>query len=487
MRLIKFIKENVSYICYIGFAFLFTAGLTLGTKTDYDIWFHLRAGEYFFQTGSAPTIPIDAWYAQAQNIYWVSHEWLFGVFAYKLMELNPVYVNLLPTILLSLLTVAVAIYNRKLFKENPAIAFTGIMLLAMVTKIGNTPRPHLFAYFFTFFLFVILKKDIEEEGNTVYWLLPLTVLWVNMHGGSYLLLFVFSLINIIIGSFNLQLGKIEFKKSSNNQQLKRIAIFIVCLALVSVNAHGLNMYFYPLTNFADNLMQSSISEWNAPDLKVGWQIYIYITTAIFFTSLIATNKKIKAFDLITGMAYVYLGFRSIRFAPQMTIVIMMIVGNYIDSLSFINVFSKKLTLFFSASMLLISTISIVPGITEFNQKPLFGLDKFPSDNMIETIKELKPERFYNPYNCGGYLTYKGLDVFIDGRADIYTTINLKDALDIQRGNYKYLDLINKYNFDYMLVQTATAIDTFLKLDSNRFELIMDENGYRLYRIKYKTE
>lgn len=69
MRLIKFIKENVSYICYIGFAFLFTAGLTLGTKTDYDIWFHLRAGEYFFQTGSAPTIPIDAWYAQAQNIY----------------------------------------------------------------------------------------------------------------------------------------------------------------------------------------------------------------------------------------------------------------------------------------------------------------------------------------------------------------------------------------------------------------------------------
>lgn len=187
------------------------------------------------------------------------------------------------------------------------------------------------------------------------------------------------------------------------------------------------------------------------------------------------------------MAYIYLGFRSIRFAPQMTIVIMMIVGNYIDSLSFINVFSKKLTLFFSASMLLISTISIVPGITEFNQKPLFGLDKFPSDNMIETIKELKPERFYNPYNCGGYLTYKGLDVFIDGRADIYTTINLKDALDIQRGNYKYLDLINKYNFDYMLVQTATAIDTFLKLDSNRFELIMDENGYRLYRVKYKTE
>lgn len=176
------------------------------------------------------------------------------------MELNPVYVNLLPTVLLSLLTVAVAVYNRKLFKENPAIAFTGIMLLAMVTKIGNTPRPHLFAYFFTFFLFVILKKDIEEEGNTVYWLLPLTVLWVNMHGGSYLLLFVFLLINIIIGSFNLQLGKIEFKKSSNIQQLKRIAIFIVCLALVSVNAHGLNMYFYPLTNFADILMQSSISE-----------------------------------------------------------------------------------------------------------------------------------------------------------------------------------------------------------------------------------
>lgn len=222
-------------------------------------------------------------------------------------------------------------------------------------------------------------------------------------------------------------------------------------------------------------------------MKVGWQIYIYVTTALFFTALIATNKKIKAFDLITGMAYIYLGFRSIRFAPQMTVVIMMIVGNYIDSLSFMNVFSKKLTIFFSVSMITISIISIIPGITEFNQKPLFGLDKFPSDNMIETIKEINPERFYNPYNCGGYLTYKGLDVFIDGRADIYTTINLKDALDIQRGNYKYQELIEKYNFDYMLVQTASVIDTYLKLDMSKYELILDENGYRLYRIITESE
>lgn len=37
MRIIKTLKDNVSFLCYIGFAFLFTVGLTLGTKTDYDI------------------------------------------------------------------------------------------------------------------------------------------------------------------------------------------------------------------------------------------------------------------------------------------------------------------------------------------------------------------------------------------------------------------------------------------------------------------
>lgn len=482
MRAFKALKTHLSLMFFIGFAFMFVFGLTLGPKLDYDVWFHLRAGEYFWQNGFAPTVAIDSWYAQAQNVYWVSHEWLFGAFVYWLMDVSPYLVNLLSTVMLSTLAALIAYYNRHLFRENPAIAFVGIMVLAMVLKIGNTPRPHLFAYFFTFLLFAILKKDMEKEGNTIYWLVPLTLAWVNMHGGSYALLFVFLLISIIIGCFDFQLGKIEFKKSSKTHQLKRIAVFIVSLALVSVNAHGLNMYLYPFSNMADNLMQGNITEWNAPNLKEGWQVYIYVTTALFFTSMIATNKKVKAIDLITGMAYMVLAYRSIRFAPQMAIIVLMIVGEYTDSLSFMNMFGKRLTLLFSTAMLAVSVISVIPSLSTYPSSTLFNLSKFPSDELIDGIKEIGVQKLYNPYDCGGYLTYKGLEVFIDGRADIYTSINLREALNLQRGNSKYLEYIKQYDFDYMLVNASSILDNYLTLSPDKFTMVLEDQNYKLFSV-----
>lgn len=283
--------------------------------------------------------------------------------------------------------------------------------------------------------------------------------------------------------FEFDLGKIEFKKSSPNHQLKRIIVFIVGMVCVGLNAHGIHMYLYPLSNFADNLMQSSISEWASPDLKVSWQIYLYLTMAIFVSALIATQKKIRAVDFLTGFAYIYLTLRSIRFAPQMAIVVMMVVSDYTDSVDgWFGQFSKKLTITFSALMLVIGAFSLIPSVTTYSERELFVLNRFPTDALIETIKDIKPERLYNPYDAGGYLTYKGIDVFVDGRADIYTTINLKDALSLNKGGYNYLELVEKYDFDYMLVFARSTLDALLKANPHRFVEIYTEEKFILYRV-----
>lgn len=476
--------KRVAVLMFVAFAFLFTVSLTLGQKFDYDIWFHYRAGKYFFDNGVAPTVPIDSWYAMSQNIYWVSHEWLFGVMVYVLMNISPYLVNILPTFMLSGIVALVAYYNRKLFVENPPVAFLSIMVLSMVIKMGNTPRPHLFAYLFTFLLFVILRKDAENKGNIVYWLMPLTVVWVNMHGGSYILLFVFLAFSILTSLFDFELGKITFTKAPAKHQIKRLIVFVVSFALVGLNAHGSRMYIYPLTNFADNLMQSNISEWGAPDLKVAWQIWIYVAAALYVCALIATRKKIKVIDMITGFAYLYLTLRSIRFAPQMAIIGVMVIGQYADSLDFVKPFANRLLLLFASMMLFISSISVIPEASIYLSREPFSYHNFPSDEMIELIKEIAPERLYNPYDAGGYLTYRGVMVFVDGRADIYTYHNLADALSLNRGSSAYMDYIRKYDFDYMLVFKGSVLDTYLGLNNGDiFENVATDNKYVLYKVE----
>ena len=66
------------------------------------------------------------------------------------------------------------------------------------------------------------------------------------------------------------------------------------------------------------------------------------------------------------------------------------------------------------------------------------------------------------YDYGGELISNNIEVFIDGRADLYSSYNYKDYLNISKLENDYVKLINKYDFDYFLVDDAYPIYTYLE-------------------------
>ena len=100
--------------------------------------------------------------------------------------------------------------------------------------------------------------------------------------------------------------------------------------------------------------------------------------------------------------------------------------------------------------------------------------------MISKIKEENPKRLFNLYDYGGYLVSKNIKVFIDGRADLYSNYNYKDYIDIFN-NVNRKKLIDKYKFDYFLVDDRYNIGKYLK--DNKYELISKDNNIVLYKKK----
>jgi hypothetical protein len=84
------------------------------------------------------------------------------------------------------------------------------------------------------------------------------------------------------------------------------------------------------------------------------------------------------------------------------------------------------------------------------------------------------------YDYGGELIYNDIPVFIDGRADLYTKYNYKDYLNISNLNGDYVKLIEKYNFDYFLVDKDYSINTYLKYN-NQYEVIYKDKKVLLYK------
>ena len=101
-----------------------------------------------------------------------------------------------------------------------------------------------------------------------------------------------------------------------------------------------------------------------------------------------------------------------------------------------------------------------------------------SDDIINYLKDNKVERLYNSYDLGGYLIYKDIKPFIDGRADMYIDSIFKDVCYIEQG--RDLELINKYDFDYYLVYKDSYVNKYLK--DNNCEIII-ENNVVLYKKK----
>ena len=50
--------------------------------TGYDYYWHIKLGEYIINNKTVPTTDIFSWYGIANNLLWVSHEWLSGVILY---------------------------------------------------------------------------------------------------------------------------------------------------------------------------------------------------------------------------------------------------------------------------------------------------------------------------------------------------------------------------------------------------------------------
>jgi hypothetical protein len=108
-------------------------------------------------------------------------------------------------------------------------------------------------------------------------------------------------------------------------------------------------------------------------------------------------------------------------------------------------------------------------------KYTFKLDK----DTIEVIKKENPKRLFNMYDYGGELVYNNIPVFIDGRADLYSKYNYKDYLNISNCSSDCNELIDKYDFDYLLIDKNYPI--YNCLDTDIYKSIYENDNLILYK------
>ena len=453
-----------------------------------DYWWHIKAGQYMVSNKAIPFIDVFSWYGVANNLYWHSHEWLTEVlFAgiYNFFGEGGIY---LFTVGLGMLITFLAIkLNWKELKKNKIIAIiwgiVGVELISMVMS----PRPHMISFVFLIMVIYSLSKFIKDEKSKWVWSIPVvSLLWANFHGGSSNLPYVLTFLTLVLNSFNFNFYKIEFKKISNKGLLTLLVVGILSMLAIVINPHGIDMLIYPYANMQDSFMLSFISEWRSPDLKLATDFYIYGLIFVIGMIFVLTDKKIKGFNLLITLAFVYLTCKSIRFGVLLYIISSFTVFEHMTVLSLKDKYIKYLSAFL-----------VVMGLS-MSQNLLFTTKIFEnpiaepiSDKMIEAVKELNSERLYNDYDLGGYLIYNDIEVFVDSRADLYTKHNLKDAINLMSlrrtdtnssDAFDVEEVLNQYDFDSFIIKNNRPLYSYLSTN-DKYELVLEDNNISLFKVK----
>ena len=463
-------KNRKLFLIFTIFVISTTIFLLNFMKIESDYFWHIKAGEYMFKNGVL-THDIFSWYVNGK--YWMSHEWLFEIILtiFKNVFSNN-HILIYGFVFTSLLMLILFFTNKDNYLKNIPFSMFWVVLSVILLPFMQA-RPHLISFSLLALTIYILFDNYSNKNSKIIYLLPvISLIWANIHGGSSNLSYLLCLLFLICGLFEFKFKKIESNRISKNQINKYLLVFILSIITICINIHDIKMLFYPYLNMMDKTMLNNITEWAPTNLNItSHYMYLFIVVFVLFNMLFS-DKKIKFIDFMLFGLCVFLGFKSIRFWPYTYIIMSYVVFNYVNDRKL----EKGTYMVLGTIIIFLFSIYIcnIKGINTIKYK--INLNK----DIINLIKKENPKRLYNMYDYGGELIYNDIDVFIDGRADLYTNYNYKDYLNISNLQGDYIKVIDKYDFDYFLVSSKYPISTYLKY-SDEYDVLYKNKDILLYK------
>jgi hypothetical protein len=404
---------------FVAIVLLGLFAMAMRPITDPDVWWHLKTGELIATTHHVPqTDPFS--YTRAGQP-WVNHEWLsdWMIFsAYKRFGFPG-----LDGVFAVLITAGLFLA----FLRSPGRPFIA-GLFTIFGAVSSAPswgvRPQMLSLLLASAFLWILQRA-ERSLQIAWWMVPLMLLWVNLHAGY--VLGILLIVVVVAGKIlDAVLGRDSWKRIAPTVRTLGM-VGAACCAVVPLNPNGTKLYWYPFVTLRSNTMQAYIAEWFSPNFheaKFAPFLLMLIATLVF---LAISPRRIRTSHLLLLLTTSWMALHAARHIP-------------IFSLIAIPILSELAAPIFASRSLPQGTRQFSPGFLKYAVLAAFLVftvvrvrtvvkslavtehGNFPADAVGFLTEHPLPGPLLNHYNWGGYLIWKlypEYRVFIDGRADLY--------------------------------------------------------------------
>lgn len=462
---------------------------------DSDLWYHLTGGRYFWQNG---TIAHDAFFSYiTPPKSWYNYYWLFQAVIYKIFEWAGYYGLVVLRCLLYFLT---ALFISLFFlhrSENRAELLIGLSLFVCCTIVilnrELLVRPHLFSY-----LFIVVFLYILEYRRDKVWLLPLVgVLWSNLHGIEYPVMF------LIVFAYLAEIYWRQFRKiaprdvTGNKTKWLLIAVFYTIFVTPGVvelvqtpfsvsfqNAAHQHLYvaellpvsFRNLFVFAPVTLKGLISS---------LQNIIVLLTALFF--LISLWKgKLRLSHALLFLCSLLLLARHIRFTYEFTLLSLPLLRQGTRLIAENMRFPRRFV-----DLALPAAVILFPVLifhSEFGNRPAypFSESNLPAGVVRFLNRHAPGGRILNEPNTGGYLPWaldRKFQIYMDMQMTIFSDTDFATAHNAFFDPTVFKAFIQRYDPSFISVSLNRPYFKKVVATDARFVPVFFDHAELLYVSK----
>jgi hypothetical protein len=411
----------VTLIAFYFFTLLIPLLIPLGRSTflrDPDVYWHVAVGRMIWQMGALPH------YDQLSHTFyghpWIAKEWLGQLFFFSAYEFAGWRGVALLTA--SVVALAYALLFLVLARSMRLTVAIGISAVAFTFSLGLfNARPLVFADPLIVIWFASLVRAVEakKSPNRLLWLLM--VLWANVHAS-----FTFGLAIAAV------LAAEAFFGSSADERLvtaKRWAIFLAgALCAACITPYGYKPILATYQVFVGNeALQYYTHEWQPAVLDAksfnGRIIFLLLFLGLYH------GVKLPFWRLTAFIFLLYLLFAHVRFAALFAIVAPILLAiPLIEQFSFLRLsrqietdpaFFEVLARVSKRGLFPVGSLIAASLVAFGAYGPTMAPEaKITPEGAVDYIyKHQLVGNIYNPLNFGGYLMFRGVKTFIDGRTD----------------------------------------------------------------------
>ena len=453
---------------------VFVLAVRQSVSIDPDLWWHLKAGQVIVDARSIPHT--DDFSFTKQGSEWVAHEWLSEIIMAGIYRLS----GLVGLVTIFSLTIVIALWlTYRRCDGRPYAAGIAILLAAAASSPLFGIRPQMLTLLLASIYIVLLERfNPKEQSSRLWWLVPLMLLWVNLHAGFALGL---ALIGLYIVRAVLD-GDWDHVKPL-------LIVLVICTAVVPLNPNGFRMFSYPYETLTSTSMAAFIQEWASPDFHKITYLPLAVLLLSTFAAMALSPSRARLGEVSLVLITALGALRSVRHIPIFSLFAAPVLAKHLWAIAKQRGWDKLLTGEEerpSGIKLIINVVLLFAplalGISRVWHFATHQSTYVSIRNPIAAVAFLKSQRLpgpiYNRYGWGGYLIYQlypEYRVYIDGRADVYGDAFFAEAMRTYDGAGDWSLSLDQHGIKTVLISPDAPLANLLRNDTGKWNIVYEDN------------